>query len=123
MGKPLRPDLIIQRSKSDRLDMVKSLNLWGNDIEDVSILRELPNVEILSLSVNQITTLEDFSHCGKLSELYLRKNLISDLAEVQYLRGLRNLRVLWLQDNPCSDERNYRAYVISILPQLTKLDN
>jgi Leucine-rich repeat (LRR) protein len=82
MGKPLRPDLIIQRSKSDRLDMVKSLNLWGNDIDDVSILTELPNVEILSLSVNRISSLEDFKYCSKLTELYLRKNMVSDLAEV-----------------------------------------
>ena len=60
MGKPLSPDLIMMRSKCDRLDMVKNLNLWGNEISDVSVLSNLPNLEILSLSVNKITSLNDF---------------------------------------------------------------
>ena len=60
MGKPLSPDLIMMRSKCDRLDMVKNLNLWGNDISDVSVLSSLPNLEILSLSVNKIQSLNDF---------------------------------------------------------------
>lgn len=123
MGKPLSPDLIMMRSKCDRLDMVKNLNLWGNDISDVSVLSSLPNLEILSLSVNKIQSLNDFQYCPRLSELYLRKNLITDLSEVQYLKNLRGLKVLWLWDNPCSESQNYRQYVIQQLPQLEKLDN
>jgi Leucine-rich repeat (LRR) protein len=42
-------------------------------------------VEILSLSLNKITTLRDFANCPKLTELYLRKNLIADLGEIKYL--------------------------------------
>ena len=30
---------------------------------------------------------------------------------------------MWLSDNPCSFERNYRVFVIKTLPQLTKLDS
>lgn len=40
-----------------RLSDVKSLNCWGQDLADVSILSQMPNVEVLSLSVNQISTL------------------------------------------------------------------
>jgi hypothetical protein len=123
MGKELTQDLVLMRSKSDRLDAVKNLNLWGNDISGVSVLQEMVNVEVLSLSVNKITTLADFKFCSHLTELYLRKNLIADISEVKYLRGLKNLRVLWLWDNPCAESSNYRAYVINQLPQLTKLDN
>ena len=59
-----------------------------------------------------------------MQELYLRKNQISDLNEIQHLQGLKNLKVLWLASNPCADENpNYRRIVLSMLPHLTKLDN
>ena len=86
-------------------------------------MAELNNVEIVSLSLNKIHTLKDFVHCPKLKELYLRKNQISDLYEVQYLQHLQNLNVLWLSHNPCSEHPYYRQYVIKTLPNLVKLDN
>ena len=39
----------------------------------------MPNLEIVSLSVNKIHSLKDFVYCSKLQELYLRKNNIKDL--------------------------------------------
>jgi len=123
MGKPLTAELVLTRSKSEKLESVKNLNLWGNEIDDVRILREMPNVEVLSLSVNKISSLRDFRHCLKLTELYLRKNMISDLTEIRYLQNLPNLRVLWLWDNPCTEHSQYRNFVIKHLPNLVKLDN
>jgi Leucine-rich repeat (LRR) protein len=87
------------------------------------VLSELPNVEIVSLSLNKISSLKYFSNCKHLSELYLRKNLIDDLGEVFYLASLTTLRVLWLSHNPCADHPNYRQFVIKTLPHLVKLDN
>lgn len=89
----------------------------------MSVIKELPNLEVLSLSVNKIATLRDFATCSRLTELYLRKNAVADLSEVQYLCSLRHLRVLWLWDNPCAEIANYRLVVIHYLPQLSKLDN
>ena len=63
------------------LSEVKSLNLWGNDLTDVSIVGKLVSAEVLSLSVNQISSLVEFSSCRNLSELYLRKNAIADLEQ------------------------------------------
>ncbi len=123
MVRELTADLVLARSKIDNLSMVKKVNVWGNDIEDVKILRQMPNVEILSLSVNRINTLKEFSYCPKLQELYLRKNNIADLSEIRYLINLSDLKILWLWDNPCADAPNYREYVIKALPNLTKLDN
>jgi Leucine-rich repeat (LRR) protein len=48
----------------------------------VSILQDLSNVEVLSLSVNRIASLHFFAYCTKLQELYLRKNSVSNLDEV-----------------------------------------
>jgi len=123
MAKKLTLDLIVQRTKSDKFGSIKNLNLWGNDLDDVSVIQELPNLEVLSLSVNKISTLRYFSECTRLTELYLRKNLISDLSELQYLKKLKQLKVLWLWDNPCAEAANYRLLVIKTLPQLVKLDN
>ena len=123
MSKALTAELIIQRTKNSNLGGIKNLNLWGNDLSDVSILQEMPLLEVLSLSVNKIGSLQDFSNCRRLTELYLRKNRVSDLHEIKYLKTLPALRVLWLWDNPCSEDPNYRLYVIKMLPQLEKLDN
>ncbi|KAL4495132.1 hypothetical protein ABPG72_007239 [Tetrahymena utriculariae] len=123
MGKPLTEELIIQKTKCSSLSQIKNLNLWGSDIDDITILKQIPNAEVLSLSVNKINSLKDFQYCKNLQELYLRKNNISDLKELKYLSGLQNLKVLWLQDNPCAENLDYRKIVISYLPNLSKLDN
>ncbi|CDW90829.1 leucine rich repeat family protein [Stylonychia lemnae] len=121
--KALTKDMLLQKCKAEKLTQIKNVNLWGNDLDDLSVLQDLPNVEIVSLSLNKISTLRDFQNCSKLQELYLRKNQISDLAEVRYLQHLSNLRVLWLSHNPCQDHPSYRQYIIKILPNLIKLDN
>ena len=49
---------------------------------------------------------------------------------MRHLAKLQELKVLWLQDNPCSQViphatqiDNYRLVVIRMLPNLNKLDN
>ncbi len=51
-NKPLTKELIVMKCKTDKLSAIPNLNLWGNDLEDVSILSEMNNVEIVSLSLN-----------------------------------------------------------------------
>ena len=43
-----------------QMHQIQKLNLWGNDLNDVSIIKNLTNLEILALTVNQISTLKDF---------------------------------------------------------------
>lgn len=80
-------------------------------------------MEIVSLSLNKITTLRDFASCPNITEIYLRKNNICDLKEIANLQRLTRLRVLWLSHNPCADHPFYRAYTIRTIPSLMKLDN
>uniref|UniRef100_A0A8D0G1L0 Cilia- and flagella-associated protein 410 n=1 Tax=Strix occidentalis caurina TaxID=311401 RepID=A0A8D0G1L0_STROC len=91
----------------------------------ISICRDLPNIEVITFSVNGISDLEPLSQCQNLSELYLRKNNIASLNELFYLKNLPRLRVLWLSENPCcgSDPHCYRMTVLRNLPSLQKLDN
>lgn len=123
MGHRLTEQTVITKTKADSLAEVKNLNLWGCDLEDVGVLRSVANVEILSLSVNRITTLQDIGCCSRLKELYLRKNEISDLGELLHLTKLKDLQVLWLSENPCSERKLYRSLAIRILPNLMKLDS
>ena len=123
MTNVLTPDFILQKCKNDRLSSIKNLNLWGNKLEDISVLAEVPNMAICSLSLNNITSLNVFQHTKKLKELYLRKNMISDLRELKYLVALPNLQVLWLWDNPICQHPLYRQYCIKLLPNLVKLDS
>ncbi|NXA52371.1 CU002 protein, partial [Nothocercus julius] len=91
----------------------------------ISICRDLPNIEVITFSVNGISDLEPLNQCQNLSELYLRKNNITSLSELFYLKNLPRLRVLWLSENPCcgSDPHHYRMTVLRNLPHLQKLDN
>jgi Leucine-rich repeat (LRR) protein len=52
-------------------------------IDDVSILQQAPNIEVLSMSVNKISSLRHFAFCSQLKQLYLRANGVTDLAEVR----------------------------------------
>ncbi|CAG8567016.1 14976_t:CDS:2, partial [Dentiscutata heterogama] len=128
----LTEDLILSKSSAKSISDVRNLNLWGCELENVSALKKCTSLEVLSLSVNNLATLDQLAECesafqfyGKnLKELYLRKNYINDVEEVKHLTTLRNLEVLWLCDNPCADdERKYRYTILRYLPWLKKLDH
>lgn len=119
----LKEHMIFQKTRTQSLHDVNTLNMWGFELNNVDIIRSLVNVETLSLSLNKIASLSAFSHCYKLKNLYLRQNNISNLGEIDYLVNLPNLRNLMLRDNPIAELPNYRAYVVSKLPQLDKLDD
>lgn len=123
MSKKLTPEFVAMKTKNDRLENIKNLNLWGNDLDDISTLRQMYSLEVVSLSVNRIRTLKDFAKLKHLKELHIRKNMISDINEINYLNNCENLKILNLSENPVCDSKNYRLKVIEILPQLTKLDD
>ena len=45
---------------TDSLIKIKKLDIWSSELEEVSLIKEMPNIEICSLSLNKITTLIDF---------------------------------------------------------------
>lgn len=120
----LSESLVLAKTRSQDLKSVLKLNCWGSSIKDVSLVRQLVNVEVIGLSCNEITTLEDFAYCPKLRELILRKNKIKNIAEIAHLQQLPKLTSLWLGENPCAETtHNYRKVVLRALPNLTVLDN
>jgi len=123
MSRKLTLDFIKTKTNNSKCNQIKSLNLWGNELEDISILSNLPSLEIASLSVNKIKSLEVFKGLKNLKELYLRKNIIEDIKEIENLKNLENLKILSLVDNPVVSLPNYRKKVLEILPNLIKLDD
>lgn len=123
MIKILSLETIMLRTKNDKINSLTKLNLWGNDLEDVSCILNVPNLEVISLAVNKINTLKPFSRLLNLKELYLRQNKISNLSEINFLKNCKRLTVLSLSENPLCDCSNYRKKIIQMLPQILKLDD
>ena len=122
MSKKLTKEIIKSRANEDKIETIKTLNLWGNKLEDISLLKELPLLEILSLSSNHIHDLSVFQNLKNIKELYLRENLINDFKQIEYLKYCKKLEILSLTDNPITKQQNYRQKILEILPHLKKLD-
>lgn len=124
---PLTHELVSAKTKGKPIDEIKKLNCWASNLTDISLLKDIKNLEVLTLSVNKISTLRDIQYCTNLKELYIRDNRISKIEEIFYLKNLKNLKILWLADNECSKDHlydsEYRLTVIRNLPNLQKLDN
>ncbi|KAH8272305.1 hypothetical protein KR018_001563 [Drosophila ironensis] len=121
----LSEQLVEAKSKCSDYRKAVKLNVWGSDLDDISICLQMPRLEVLALSVNRIATLSALQNCTRLKELYLRKNSIASFDELNYLKNAQGLTSLWLEGNPCSEAAgdNYRACVLRKLPQLKKLDD
>jgi Leucine-rich repeat (LRR) protein len=120
----LLKDDILSKCKVKSLDEVKNINLWGCDLNNIDIISEMKNLEVASLSLNKISSLKPFQNLHNLKELYLRKNNISDIKEIEYLKQCPNLKIVWIEENPlCQKDPNYQKEIIKELPQIIKLDN
>ena len=119
----LSENMVFSKTRTHDLRNVKQLNCWGSELSNVAILRNMPNVKVLSLSLNSITSLADFCECRNLQELYLRQNKIKDLNQLIHLQELPHLKKLFLAGNPCAEKANYRMTVIRLLPNLELLDD
>ncbi|VDO89471.1 unnamed protein product [Schistosoma curassoni] len=97
----LSPNLIMLRSRGENLQFITKLNLWGLKLKHVSTLKCMPNLKIINMSSNCLQSLEPFSHCLNLCELYIRSNHIVNIDEVAHLKYLNMLEKLWLNGNPC----------------------
>ncbi|GMT19640.1 hypothetical protein PFISCL1PPCAC_10937 [Pristionchus fissidentatus] len=104
-------------------EAAKKLNLWGCEIDDIELCERMSNMEVLSLSVNEISTLAPLRNCRKLKELYVRKNKICSLQELDHIKDLPDLHTLWIDENPCTMANDYRYKIVKMLPKLTKLDD
>ncbi|XP_022244078.1 protein tilB homolog [Limulus polyphemus] len=101
---------------------LKILYLQNNLIPKIENVGRLKKLEYLNLTLNNITKIENLEGCESLKKLDLTLNFIAELTSVESLRGNYNLRELYLTGNPCTNLKDYRAFVVATLPQLQYLD-
>ena len=87
-------------------------NLTNNSMTDLSALKEMKNLEYLSIEYGNLTTLSGIDSLGKIKSLYICKSELSDISAVS---GLSRLEYLQLDSNRISD--------ISPLSELTGLES
>ncbi|XP_072310002.1 leucine-rich repeat-containing G-protein coupled receptor 5-like [Eucyclogobius newberryi] len=99
---------------------LESLTITGAKMTSLppSVCDQLPNLELLDLSYNQLQTLPVFSGCESVQTIDLQHNEIQELEENTF-HGLMSLRSLDLSWNKLS---SVKPNSFSVLPALTKLD-
>ncbi|XP_059181930.1 leucine-rich repeat-containing G-protein coupled receptor 5A-like [Centropristis striata] len=99
---------------------LESLTITGARITSLpsSVCEQLPNLQLLDLSYNQIQTLPSFSGCESVQKIDLHHNEIEELEENTF-HGLMSLRSLDLSWNRLW---SVRPNSFSALPALIKLD-
>nr|XP_057939749.1 leucine-rich repeat-containing protein 23-like isoform X2 [Doryrhamphus excisus]XP_057939875.1 leucine-rich repeat-containing protein 23-like isoform X2 [Doryrhamphus excisus] len=130
--------------ESGHFSKLVTLELRGNRLSTTKGIN-LPNLQRLYLAQNAIKSLEGLDQLQSLTTLHLRKNklanvdgLSSEMKCLQYLnisndildetclRSLgqvsKTLRVLILSENPLDGNADYRPYVLTLIPNLERLD-
>lgn len=100
---------------------IQDLNGFADVLSE--ILDKPEELSWIDLSFNEISKIDPviLNH-PKLKMLYLHGNCINDLEEVDKLAALPNLISLSLHGNPMENDKEYRSYVLSKMPQLRTLD-
>ncbi|RNF26616.1 leucine rich repeat protein [Trypanosoma conorhini] len=123
MAGVLTENLVLQKTKVDNIQRVRKLNVCAAQLSDIGVLRRAINLEVLSLSLNEVSELGVLENCRRLCELYLRKNRVEDLNQVLHLCDSNYLTVLNLSENPICQDPNYRRFVIAAIASLRRLDD
>lgn len=76
----------------------------------------------LVLRNNALTTLHGIENLKSLEGLDVSYNMISNFSELEFLAGLPHLQSLWLEGNPLSCARWYRAHVFSFFTYPEKVN-
>ena len=110
--------------------LLANLNLSDNMIATVEGLENLENLDMLYLAPNRIgrnglDDLRGLLDCPSITTLDLQNNKIDDPAILdEILVNMPNLKVLYLQNNPCVNKiKQYRKTMIARLPTLKYLDD
>lgn len=110
--------------------LLANLNLSDNMIATVEGLENLENLDMLYLARNRIgrnglDDLRGLLDCPSITTLDLQNNKIDDPAILdEILVNMPNLKVLYLQNNPCVNKiKQYRKTMIARLPTLKYLDD
>jgi len=105
-------------------DGFDTLDLSDNEIQKMENFPLLRRLRTLFLHNNHIVSIATKlgESLPRLEALLLTNNLFETLADLNPLGEFTSLRLLSLLNNPVTKLKNYRQYVIHLLPQLKVLD-
>lgn len=123
--------------QSNRLTIVENLTSQRETLEELylahnaittegasvatGLAQDFPNLSVLDLSRNRLTTTLPFAHLLSLDELWLSGNKIDKIEDVQPV-GALNLDTIYLEYNPVQDDPLYRKRVAETIPALNQID-
>lgn len=99
-----------QFSELVALSQLEEIHLWGNDIQDISFLKNNRHLKTINLTMNWVTDISILSNFSKVEVIHLAENSIRDISP---LSTLKNLKELYLGENEIQD--------IAALQNLTQL--
>ena len=123
MSQKLTFDLILSEMNIKSISNLVSINIVEKNINDISILSQIPTLEIINLNNNDITNLSVFKNLKNIKKLSLKGNKINDFSQIEFLRYCPKLEYLKLKENPIAKEKNYLMKICEILPKLKILDD
>ena len=123
MSRKLTIELIYSEMKIQNISGLLAINLNGKNINDISILSQIPSLEIISLNNNDIHNLSAFKNLKNLKKLSLKGNKINDFNQIDFLRYCPKLEYLKLKENPIEKDQNYYKIILDKLPKLKFLDD
>ncbi|KAE8596393.1 hypothetical protein XENTR_v10016082 [Xenopus tropicalis] len=104
--------------------MLKFLWLNHNKITRITCLSNNWQLSELYLNNNEICDITGcLKHLTSLHTLLLNNNRLANLqATATELKGMTNLQILSLFNNPLAQESSYRPYIIHYIPSVQRLD-
>jgi protein phosphatase 1 regulatory subunit 7 len=122
--------------QSNRLTVVEGLETQHGILEELYLAHnaitsdgaanglvnlDFPNLNVLDLSRNRVTTTQPFAHLAALEELWLSGNQIATFDQVQPIAALP-LDTIYLEYNPIQDDPLYRKHLVETIPALKQID-
>eukprot|EP00325_Prymnesiales_sp_UTEX-LB-985_P022532 CAMPEP_0174735478 /NCGR_PEP_ID=MMETSP1094-20130205/65042_1 /TAXON_ID=156173 /ORGANISM="Chrysochromulina brevifilum, Strain UTEX LB 985" /LENGTH=253 /DNA_ID=CAMNT_0015938451 /DNA_START=80 /DNA_END=841 /DNA_ORIENTATION=+ len=105
-------------------DQFDSIDLSDNEILKLECMAVLKRLSQLLLNNNRVTRISEGlgRALPKLQTLVLTNNQLATLTQLEPLAGCPTITNLSLVDNPVTKTKDYRAFVIALLPKLRTLD-
>lgn len=103
-------------------DIHSTIDLSSNNISLLTPFPKLWRLTILLLANNHIQTIFGLKGLNNLEVLSLSFNEILYLSDLEELKDLPNLRSLYINGNPIVKNKNYRLWCIWRFPHLQTLD-
>eukprot|EP00934_Nitzschia_sp_Nitz4_P000857 Nitzschia sp. Nitz4//scaffold180_size44305//2689//4167//NITZ4_007232-RA/size44305-processed-gene-0.8-mRNA-1//1//CDS//3329539446//857//frame0 len=114
-------------------DTLEELYLAHNGIDnegascETGLALTFPNLNVLDLSRNRLTSTKPFAHLPGLEELWLSGNQVETMDAVEPLRqaaaeNVQSLETIYLEYNPVASEFEYRKMLKEWIPSLQQID-